>query len=283
MCVPLHTLHLLEGSRVRHGRLLCAPVAPQVVALSLARDHDGGHEAVLRPVDPLVAGRVGLREVEPQALVSSDDFRKQYCYVEAVSLALVAQKRNLRTLFEVYADFPNIKPADQKVLSLEDWMLLLKHLHFFDEAFQQREGVLCFVQSRMRAVDEESERGKKRMKHLNFEDFLEALVRVSTMKALPTDEEVEEAGVADGGDFVLRLRQNSSDYQAWIDEWYATHQAPINKASQPAHRALDALILLIVRTIEGAATSFHANLQVSPAEMSKWCQAKLKLSGKQKQ
>ena len=42
----------------------------------------------------------------------------------------------------------------------------------FDEAFQQREGTLCFVFSRMRCVDEESERGKKRIYYLSFEDWL---------------------------------------------------------------------------------------------------------------
>ena len=51
-----------------------------------------------------------------------------------------------------------------------------------DQAFQQREGVLCFVFSRLRVVDEESERGKRRLNSLSFEDFLEAVVRVATMK-----------------------------------------------------------------------------------------------------
>ena len=50
------------------------------------------------------------------------------------------------------------------------------------QAFQQREGVLCFVFSRLRVVDEESERGKRRLNSLSFEDFLEAVVRVATMK-----------------------------------------------------------------------------------------------------
>lgn len=68
------------------------------------------------------------------------------------------------------------------VLGLDDWQRLLRDCVFFDEAFQTREGTLCFVFSRLRAIDEESERGKKRIAHLSFEDFLEAIVRVSTMK-----------------------------------------------------------------------------------------------------
>ena len=75
-------------------------------------------------------------------------------------------------------------------------MLLLRHLHFFDEAFQQREGTLCFVFSRLRVVDEESERGKRRMHYLSFEDFLEAVVRLATVKALPTTAELAAAAAA---------------------------------------------------------------------------------------
>lgn len=188
-------------------------------------------------------------KVEPQALASADDFRREYCYVEAVSVVLLAQKRNLRTLFEVYADFPNIKLADQKLLSLEDWMLLLKHLHFFDEAFQQREGVLCFVQSRLRAVDEESERGKKRMKHMNFEDFLEAIVRVSTMKALPTTSELLLAGYADAGLYMVGLMANPTAYNVFVEARERHFGDPL---SMPIERCVEHLLQLIIRVIESS-------------------------------
>ena len=89
-------------------------------------------------------------------------------------------ERSLRALFDVYADFPNIKPVDAKLLCFNDWNLLLKHLDFYDEAFQQREGTLCFAHSRMRCIDEESARGEKKKNHLNFEDFLEAITRLAT-------------------------------------------------------------------------------------------------------
>lgn len=44
------------------------------------------------------------------------------------------------------------------------------------------------------------------MRSLSFEDFFEALVHVSLMKALPTDEEVEEAGALDAGVLIRRLK-----------------------------------------------------------------------------
>ena len=57
-------------------------------------------------------------------------------------------KRSLRALFDVYADPPGLKPPEARVLRFDDWMLLLKHLCFFDEAFQQREAAPAFPRPR---------------------------------------------------------------------------------------------------------------------------------------
>ena len=78
-------------------------------------------------------------------------------------------------------------------------MLMLKHLCFFDDAFQQREGTLVFVMSRLRVIDEESERGRRKLSTLSFEDFLEAIVRLSTVKALPSTTELTFLGARDAG------------------------------------------------------------------------------------
>ena len=96
-------------------------------------------------------------------------------------------------------------------------MLLLKHLLCFDEAFQTREGTLCFVWSRMRVVDEKSAHGKARLTQLAFEDMLEGFVRVATMKALPTDAEVAEAGKPDAGEFLIHLRAQPAVYDAFLE------------------------------------------------------------------
>ena len=40
---------------------------------------------------------------------------------------------------------------------------------------------------------------ERRLRHLLYSDFLEAVVRLATMAALPTDLEIEEAGARDAG------------------------------------------------------------------------------------
>ena len=145
----------------------------------------------------------------PQAKQDADAFRRTYCYLEAVDNALSRHKRSLRALFDVYADPADLKPRDSKLLGFDEWMSLLKDLRFFDDAFQQREGTLCFVFSRLRCVDEESERGRRKLLQLSFEDFLEALVRLATVKALPTMQELQHTGHHDAG--ILRARARNTD------------------------------------------------------------------------
>ncbi len=40
-----------------------------------------------------------------------------------------------------------------------------------------------FIWSRMRVIDESKDASRRKMIHLSFEDFLECIVRLSTMKA----------------------------------------------------------------------------------------------------
>jgi hypothetical protein len=49
---------------------------------------------------------------------------------------------------------------------------------------------------------------ESRLRHLGLPDFLEALVRLSTMISLPTDEDIAEAGAADAADFLMALQRD---------------------------------------------------------------------------
>ena len=100
--------------------------------------------------------------------------------------------------------------------------------------------------------------------------WYEAICRVAVCKALPTDDEVEAAGFEDAGAFLLALRESPSDYKQWVDDWNEAHDSPIVKATQPAIRCLEHLILLIVRTVEANSKDKDKNKKLSKKEIKTW-------------
>ena len=61
------------------------------------------------------------------------------------------------------------------------------HTELIDGEFTTREATLAFMWSRLRVANESDPRERRRMTNLRFEDFCEALVRIATMKCVPTD------------------------------------------------------------------------------------------------
>ena len=76
---------------------------------------------------------------------------------------------------------------------------------------------------------------RKKVENLSFEDFLEALVRVATMKEFPTEEEIAVEGVGDAGSFVVKLK-----HQKRFDDFLATHSREWMDPLHQARTTLDA-------------------------------------------
>lgn len=88
---------------------------------------------------------------------------------------------------------------------------------------------------------------RERIENLTFWDFLEAIVRVAQQKAMPTDEEVEEYGYADGGEFLLRLKDDDPGaYRDFIElnerQWWERTRQPIDKK-------ISIMLTLVMRTL----------------------------------
>ena len=112
---------------------------------------------------------------------------------------------------------------------------------------------------------------------LPFEGFLEALCRLSSIKALPTDDEVAEKGCADAGEYVLLMKADVHgrlEYEQMLTErrvgWGGL-------TIQPLERCVSHVLWIIVRAVEAECYKYAAkgadeagNGELSPQEVKVW-------------
>jgi hypothetical protein len=139
----------------------------------------------------------------------------------------------------------------------DEWHDFLNDFALIDEQLTEREATRCFVGCRLRVVNEGSKHGRKRLLQLSYEDFLEALVRIATLKALPTDIDVHDGVVlgggserhqcADGGELLLHLMSQGPVVYA---SFLRSHEPPAHGPPlQPTHRALHHLCCYLIRAL----------------------------------
>ena len=146
-----------------------------------------------------------------------------------------------------------------------------------------REAVLCFSWSRMAVIDSQKVRGHIKETHLPLEGFYEALTRMCMLKALPTTQEIVDAGCADSAEYFLDGPLSNADmYRNFCGlgtnktEW-GLFEIPGGRG-EPIEQRLDHLIRLIIGTMEmqmGRKVS-ERDGSLSEAEGKKWCAANLK-------
>jgi hypothetical protein len=119
-------------------------------------------------------------------------------------------KGSLHAIFEAYAASGDDGSAAGRVnasyVSVAEFLDMMRDMRFIDNDFTTREATLAFVWSRMRVIDELKESTRKKVEQISFEDWLEVLVRVATMKEMPTDEEIAAEGLDDPGYWLLKLQ-----------------------------------------------------------------------------
>ena len=85
--------------------------------------------------------------------------------------------------------------------------------------------------------------------NLHFEDFLEALVRIATMVGWPTDEEIEQAGYRDAGEFLLNMQQFSHVYDRFMAKNATSWD---EEPRQPIERCIAHLLAWVIRVVAAA-------------------------------
>ena len=241
------------GALSRH-EFVCLLVRAAIARYVLSGDVRDVSEAVRRLLRDVIAPKLA-----PMAAEDADAFRRKCCYVEPTDAVLRKHEEALRAMFERYAGEEGapgegapgeVAPGEVAPLLMRfvEWKEFCIDLHLVDDHLTLRDATLCFALSRMRVADEHTERGWQRTTTLSFEDFLEAFVRLSMRKSLPTDAELRASGCSDAGQMLLQMEEADP---ARHKQWCAQHAVAWGaEPPQPPCRCVEHLVMLMIRTVE---------------------------------
>ena len=212
-----------------------------------------------------------LGRLPAQALQNSNAFRMRACYTREVDAVLRRRMPSLRSIYRKYSEVnQDLSDAlnSTHLMSVGEWLALLEHLGLFASGqLTAHEARMVFLWSRLRAASDASDVSEVRLRHLFFEDFMEALVRLSTMVALPTDAEVRELGAKDAGEFLLTFEEKSpSQFRAMVER---RKQDWTQEPKQGVARCLEHLLSYVVRVIELSVVS-NSDSVVQDAEVRRF-------------
>lgn len=247
---------------------------------NLSRGELGTSEGdVAKAVDTLLRTSL-LPRLPAEALQSSDAFRRETCYRELTDRTL---RKHLHSLRNVYAAYAAMKKyahgahgdvSSAKMMSIGEWLDLLAHMRLFQmRLLSLHAAKRIFLCSRIRSVSDYSDRSEVLMRHLHFEDFLEAFVRIACVVAFPSAEEILASGAADAGEFLVAFcRHHPTEYGDFVSLRSGTWQTR-DAPHQPAHVCVDHLASLFFHIVDTSLESrgiygrnIHRGDQVVSAE-----------------
>ena len=214
-------------------------------------------------------------QLNPKVLKPTPNvFRKAACYREDVDKVLKIFEPSLRAIFAGMCCTSGTGDKERH-LNLNEWKMLLRSVDIIGNDCSERDAAMCFAWSRMCVADELiSQHTKMRDTHLPFEGFMEAIVRLSLLKALPFDAEIEDAGSTDAGEYLRELRLNHEEaYQNLLivrnPQWGDEPMQPIDRT---VFHLCAMLVRRVVESMSGAISSGPAGIsfQVSSTEAHKF-------------
>lgn len=197
-----------------------------------------------------------------------DHFRRCHAYSGSVDAMLRKYETSLRNMYNGLVDAGRVKDH----VTFGAWNAFLVCAGIVNADISDREGMLCFVWSRMLVFDGQTWNGRVKESCMPFEGFMEALCRLAVLKGLPTAKEVEESGLPCAGSYLIALQEKDANkHRDFITEAHRKvewgEEPP--KSESLAFR-LEGLIRLIILTIEGIANAAGANDEISHEEMKRW-------------
>lgn len=189
------------------------------------------------------------------------EFRLRHLYSQKVSEVLSSRLNTLRAVFDGLVS--RGKQRRHKLINIGEWLAFLRAAALIGTDLSERDSSIAFAWSRMCVTDARTELGHLRQECLPFEGFLEALCRISALKALPNDSELEKSKASSGAAYLEELRQSHFEtYQMLLKDrgrpWGS-------EPAQPLHRCIEHLISMIVHAIVPTGAE-----GVSSADMRAW-------------
>lgn len=242
-----------------------------LVQLILVR-HVVGHKV---PITPSVNAffEDDLRPgVPPEALHDANSFRSDFCYTEETDQVLKRYESSLRNVYEAFAfgrgDMGN-QVLTTKLLDHTELFELINKLDLIDPFITMRDVRFNFLASRMLVVDENTVKGRRAVVQITFEDFLEMVVRLAYMMALPHDQDLAKPGV-----------KNAGEYLGWLGTFPVEHERFKAKRTRKLGAVLDQPIahkvrhfidwMLFKMTRKDSGTAADGPLAVSKKEVEKF-------------
>jgi hypothetical protein len=240
------------------------------VATGLIRDVSDALHELFSKLDARAANALGY-------LGDPNVFRDRYCYVEEVDKVLRKHETALRILFKAVAapsEFSSkagYSTKEANLLSLQEFMQFVRAAGLSGADLSERDARMSFSWSRMVVVNTSTAVGVRKQCNLPFEGFLECLIRLSILKALPTDCEIIAKGADNAGHYMKMLEEEEPGLVLAFKT--ARKTALGGEPRQPVDRCVDHLISIIIRSVESTKGSGDMNLTES--EMSAFAKAKL--------
>ena len=142
---------------------------------------------------------ISIKSNKKTTAIKADMYRQKKLYTPSMASILEKNQQNLIALFCSVAGSDIVSNTHsshrQYLVTIHEWMNMLKELSFLDADFTRREAIFCFTQSTMTVVDDF--KCAERACGLTFIEFIECLCRCSELKTIPTEMELLAAGVVD--------------------------------------------------------------------------------------
>ena len=168
-------------------------------------------------------------------------FRKSHVYQESTDDVL---RENLGVLKKIFKGYT--RDGDRGMI-VKEFIYMLRDMDFLNSDFTQREAKLAFVWSKVRVIDEVASRSKIML--MSFLDFLECLLRLSQLKNMPSQEDLQKMATMR----VIKL----PTYLAYLKASVGGKQnklihRPSNEWGAPATRPMATKLTILIEMMKAA-------------------------------